>query len=73
MVTRKKAIVVKDFHDSGTGRLFRKGETPTLSHGEYLNYFAAGLLREADIPVEIYPVVDEALATAIPTEADRPA
>lgn len=52
IATRKKALVVKSFKDAGTGRSFTEGETPSLTEGQYLNYFAAGLLREVDVPIK---------------------
>jgi hypothetical protein len=43
--TRKRAEIVSDFTDHGTGESFTAGDTPLIETGAFENYEAAGLVR----------------------------
>ena len=45
--TKKKALVVRDFTDAGSGESFAKGDTPLIGVGAFANYEAAGLIEVA--------------------------
>lgn len=47
MSTTKKAKVLRDFRDAGTGREFKAGDRPELTDGEFINYEAGGLVEAA--------------------------
>lgn len=52
----KKAFVIHDFTDSGTGESFEAGSTPMIEVGAFANYEAGGLIRT--------PTADEAKSKA---------
>lgn len=41
---KRRAFIVRNFTDEGTGESFTKGATPLLDAGVYGNYEAAGLV-----------------------------
>lgn len=43
----KKALILRDFKDAGTGRSFKKGAEAELPEGVFDNYAAAGLVEAA--------------------------
>lgn len=45
-----KAVVVRDFRDAGTEKLFAKDKEVDLEQGVFDNYVAAGLVRDAATP-----------------------
>ena len=46
-IKTKKAVVLSDFNDAGTGKNFTKGDQPELEEGVFANYEAAGLVEAA--------------------------
>lgn len=44
---KKRALVVRDFDDEGTGERFTKNSTPLINAGAFANYEAAGLITAA--------------------------
>jgi hypothetical protein len=46
---RRKALIVADFTDAGTGERFTAGAEPMLDAGAFANYEAAGLVT-APVP-----------------------
>jgi hypothetical protein len=49
-VKNKRAHIVADFNDIGTGEAFKAGDTPLIEAGAYANFEAAGLVRAPDAP-----------------------
>lgn len=43
----KKAHVLRDFTDAGSGKNFKQGDKPELEEGVFANYEAAGLVEAA--------------------------
>lgn len=50
MPDKKKALVLRNFNDAGTGDRFTKGDTPLIDAGAFANYVAAGLIEPAQRP-----------------------
>lgn len=44
----RRAHVQKKFKDVGTGKSFEAGKRPMITEGEFLNYAAAGLIKDPD-------------------------
>ena len=42
--TRRRALIVSDFTDAGTGESFTAGAEPMIEAGAFANYEAAGLV-----------------------------
>ena len=43
-MTHKRALILSDFTDAGTGESFTAGNTPMIESGAHANYKAAGLV-----------------------------
>ena len=43
-MTHKRALILSDFTDAGTGESFTAGDTPLIKRGAHANYEAAGLV-----------------------------
>lgn len=67
---KKRALIHRDFTDSGTGESFAKGDTPMLTLGQHANYEAAGLIGTPP-PVEKSPAKPKSKSK--PRAAKRPA
>jgi len=45
-VAKKDAFIIRDFNDAGTEENFEGGKIRSIEEGAFLNYKAAGLVRE---------------------------
>lgn len=61
--TKTKAFIIKNFRDAGTEEEFEAGALPDIETGQFLNYKAAGLVREATADdAKAKPKTDDAKA-----------
>lgn len=58
MPETKKAFIIRDFNDAGTGASFNAGEVRDIEQGAFDNYRAAGLVR-AEGDTEDHSVLDQ--------------
>ncbi|WP_347271800.1 hypothetical protein [Rhizorhabdus histidinilytica] len=43
---KKDAFIIRSFNDAGTNQAFEAGTIESIEEGSFLNYRAAGLVRE---------------------------